>query len=420
MIAFYAPARGPPPASNRTSPETEERKVPKNKVVPIDEAMAHVKSGMSIAVGGFIGQGDPLTLIDYLKTMDVRDLTIYENDAGYRDRGTVELVNQGKVKKIVASHVGTTPEIGKAMNEGRLEVEATPQGTLAEMLRCGGAGLGGFLTPTGIGTIAEEGKQIIELGGRTYILVPSVKCDVAIVRAHRGDTWGNLIYRGTSRNFNVPAAMCADYVIAEVENLYTMGELDPEAIHTSGHLRRRRGARRHQLLHRSREAARGRGGGQVTWQATPRRSSRARAGRELKDGQIINLGIGLPTLIANYVPEGVDVVIQTENGGIGVGPAPAPGCEDRDRANAGNQPITLIPGGSYFDSATSFAMIRGGHVDSTFLGTLQVDEEGNIANWIVPGKPAGRHGRGDGPGHGRQDRPHRHRALRQRRQPPSS
>ena len=112
----------------------------------------------------------------------------------------------------------------------------------------------------------------------------------------------------------------------------------------------------------------------------------ARAGRELKDGQIINLGIGLPTLIANYVPEGVDVVIQTENGGIGVGPAPEPGCEDRDRANAGNQPITLVPGGSYFDSATSFAMIRGGHIDATFLGTLQVDEKGNIANWIVPGK----------------------------------
>jgi acetate CoA/acetoacetate CoA-transferase beta subunit len=112
----------------------------------------------------------------------------------------------------------------------------------------------------------------------------------------------------------------------------------------------------------------------------------ARAGQDLNDGQIINLGIGLPTLIANYVPEGVDVVIQTENGGIGVGPKPDPGCEDRDRANAGNQPITLVPGGSYFDSATSFAMIRGGHVDATFLGTLQVDEEGNIANWIVPGK----------------------------------
>ena len=102
---------------------------------------------MSIAIGGFIGQGDPLTLIDHLKTMDVRDLTVYENDAGYRERGTVELVKQGKVRKIVASHIGTTPEIGKAMNEGRLEVEATPQGTLAEMMRCGGAGLGGFSRP---------------------------------------------------------------------------------------------------------------------------------------------------------------------------------------------------------------------------------------------------------------------------------
>jgi acetate CoA/acetoacetate CoA-transferase beta subunit len=119
--------------------------------------------------------------------------------------------------------------------------------------------------------------------------------------------------------------------------------------------------------------------------ANAKQTIAARAGQDLKDGQIINLGIGLPTLIANYVPEGVDVVIQTENGAIGVGPAPGPGCEDRDRANAGNQPITLIPGGSYFDSFTSFGMIRGGHLDATFLGTLQVDEEGNIANWVVPG-----------------------------------
>ena len=208
--------------------------MPKNKVLPIEEAMSHIKSGMSIAVGGFIGQGDPLTLIDYMKTMDVKDLTIYENDAGYKERGVVELVKLGKIKKVVASHIGTTPEIGKAMNEGRLEVEATPQGTLAEMMRCGGAGLGGFLTPTGVGTIAEEGKQIVELDGRRYILVPALKCDIAIVRAHHGDTWGNLIYRGTSRNFNMPAAMCADYVIAEVENLYGLGELDPNQIHTSG------------------------------------------------------------------------------------------------------------------------------------------------------------------------------------------
>jgi acetate CoA/acetoacetate CoA-transferase alpha subunit len=208
--------------------------VPKNKVISVEESMSCVKSGMSIAIGGFIGQGDPLTLIDYLKTMDVDGLTIYENDAGFRDRGTVELVKQGKVKRIVASHVGTTPEVGKAMNEGRLEVVPTPQGTLAEMMRCGGAGLGGFLTPTGVGTVAEEGKQLIELQGRTYILVEALRVDVALIRAHSGDTWGNLVYRGTSRNFNVVAATCADYVIAEVEDLYTLGELDTNSIHTCG------------------------------------------------------------------------------------------------------------------------------------------------------------------------------------------
>jgi len=111
-----------------------------------------------------------------------------------------------------------------------------------------------------------------------------------------------------------------------------------------------------------------------------------RAGAELKDGEVINLGIGLPTLVANYVPEGVDVVIHTENGAVGVGPAPAPYCGDPDRANAGGQPITLGPGGSYFDACTSFAMIRGGHVDATFLGTLQVDGDGNIASYEIPGK----------------------------------
>jgi acetate CoA/acetoacetate CoA-transferase alpha subunit len=209
-------------------------KVPKNKVVPIEEAMSHIKSGMSIAVGGFIGQGDPLTLIDHLKTMDVHDLTIYENDAGFHERGVVELALQGKLKKIVASHVGTTPHIGRLMNEGKLEVEVVPQGTLAERMRAGGAGLGGFLTPTGVGTLYGESRRQMELNGRDFLLEEALRCDVAIIRAHAGDTWGNLIYRGTSRNFNVPAATCADFVIAEVENLYVLGELGPNAVHTPG------------------------------------------------------------------------------------------------------------------------------------------------------------------------------------------
>ncbi len=208
--------------------------MPKNKVISVEEAVSHIQSGMSIAIGGFIGQGDPLTLIDALKGRDVRDLTIYENDGGYRERGTVELIKQGKVKKLVASHVGTTPEVGRAMNAGELEVELNPQGTLAERLRCGGAGLGGFLTPTGVGTAVAEGKEHVEIDGRMYLLEKAVHCDVALVRAHSGDTWGNLMYRGTSRNFNEIAATCADYVIAEVEDLYCLGELHPEHIHTSG------------------------------------------------------------------------------------------------------------------------------------------------------------------------------------------
>ncbi len=186
----------------------------------------------------------------------------------------------------MASHIGTTPEIGKAMNEGRLEVEPTPQGTLAEMMRCGGAGLGGFLTPTGIGTVAEEGKSIVELNGRKYILVPSLKCDVAIIRAHAGDTWGNLIYRGTSRNFNVPAAMCADYVIAEVENLYTLGELDPKAHPHPRHLRGRGGALQHRVLRDP--------GGDVQWPVTPNWSSPPAPARSSRTGRSSTSASGSP------------------------------------------------------------------------------------------------------------------------------
>ena len=205
--------------------------MPKNKVVPIEEAMSHIRSGMSIAIGGFIGQGDPLTLIDHLKTMDVGDLTIYENDAGYRDRGTVELVKQGKVKKIVASHIGTTPEIGKAMNEGRLIVEVDAPGH---------AGRDDALRRRRPGRLPHthrhrhhRRRRQAGAGTRSQPAHPGAVGEHS-ARGHRRNI-GRPIYRGTSRNFNVPAATCADFVIAEVENLYTMGEMDPEGkIHTSG------------------------------------------------------------------------------------------------------------------------------------------------------------------------------------------
>jgi acetate CoA/acetoacetate CoA-transferase alpha subunit len=208
--------------------------MPKNKVVGLQEAISHIESGMTIAIGGFLSQGDPLTLMHGLKDSDVKDLTIYSCTAGFRDRGIVELVKAGKVRKIVTSHIGTTPDVVKAYLAGDLEVELVPQGTLAEQLRAGGAGLGGFLTPTGVGTVVENGKQKIELNGMTYLLEQAIRVDVAFVRAHDGDTWGNLRYRGTARNYNPECATCADYVIAEVEYLYDPGEVAPESVHTPG------------------------------------------------------------------------------------------------------------------------------------------------------------------------------------------
>ncbi len=208
--------------------------MPKNKVVSLEEAMSHIESGMTVAVGGFLSQGDPLTLIHGLKETDVKDLTIISCTGGFRDRGVVELVKLGKVRKLIASHIGTTPDVVKAYHAGEIEVELRPQGTLAEQMRSGGAGLGGFLTPTGLGTVVAEGKQHIKVNGRTYLLEEAVRADVALVRAHDGDTWGNLRYRGTASNYNPVCAVCADYTIAEVEYLYSPGEIAPESVQTPG------------------------------------------------------------------------------------------------------------------------------------------------------------------------------------------
>jgi acetate CoA/acetoacetate CoA-transferase alpha subunit len=151
-----------------------------------------------------------------------------------RDRGIVELVKAGKVRRLVTSHIGTTPDIARAMHDGLIEVELVPQGTLAEQLRCGGSGLGGFLTPTGLGTAVADGKPHVEVKGVTYLLEEAVRTDVALVRAHTGDFWGNLRYRGTAANYNPFCATCADYTIAEVEFLCGIGEIGPENVHTSG------------------------------------------------------------------------------------------------------------------------------------------------------------------------------------------
>ena len=202
------------------------------KLLSIAEAASKVQDGMSIMIGGFLGHGTPEQLIDELVKKNVKDLTIIVNDTGFPERGCGKLITNRQIKKVIVSHVGTNPNTGTQMNAGELEVEFSPQGTLAERIRCGGSGLGGVLTPTGIGTIVAEGKDIITIDGKDYLLEKPIRADIALLKANTADKMGNLIYRGTSQNFNSLMAMAADLVIAEVDEVVETGDLAPEAVHT--------------------------------------------------------------------------------------------------------------------------------------------------------------------------------------------
>ena len=204
------------------------------KLVSVEEAINHIEDGMTIMVGGFLGCGTPHKLVDALVKKGVKDLTLICNDTAYEDFGVGKLVVNKQIKKLIASHIGTNRETGNQMNAGEIEVVLVPQGTLAEQIRAGGAGLGGFLTPTGLGTVVEEGKRRIEVDGKTYLLELPLRADVALIIGHKVDKNGNIVYRGAARNFNTLMATAADMVIVEAENLVEVGEIDPNNVVTPG------------------------------------------------------------------------------------------------------------------------------------------------------------------------------------------
>lgn len=205
-----------------------------NKIISIDEAISHIKDGMTIMVGGFLGCGSPHRLVDALVEKGVKDLTLICNDSGFTDIGVGKLVVNKQIKKLIASHVGTNRETGNQMNSGEMEVILVPQGTLAEQVRAGGSGLGGFLTPTGVGTIVEEGKEKMVIDGKTYLLEMPLRADVALIAGETVDKFGNVVYYGATRNFNTLMATAADTVIIEAEKVVEVGELDPNDVVTSG------------------------------------------------------------------------------------------------------------------------------------------------------------------------------------------
>jgi len=192
------------------------------------------KDGMSILFGGFMAVGTPDGIVREILDSGVKDLTVIGNDTAGPDSGIGILVSNRRVRKVIASHIGTNAETGRQMIAGELEVELVPQGTLAERIRCGGAGLGGVLTPTGVGTIVEDGKMKLNFDGIDYLVERPLRADLAILKAHRADEKGNLVYQRAARNFNPLMALAADFVVAEVDEIVEAGEIDPELVTTPG------------------------------------------------------------------------------------------------------------------------------------------------------------------------------------------
>lgn len=204
------------------------------QIVTPEQAVAGIQSGATLMIGGFLVAGFANAVCQAVVDSSAQDLTVICNDPGTGTMPSNELVRLGRVKKLITSYIGRSPHSYEMMNAGTLDVELVPQGTLAERIRMGGAGLGGFLTPTGVGTVAQEGKEVLQVNGQTYLLELPLKADVAIIRAKRADRNGNLQFHGTARNMNPMMATAAAYVICEVEEIVDVGAMAPDTVEVPG------------------------------------------------------------------------------------------------------------------------------------------------------------------------------------------
>lgn len=375
-----------------------------------EEAVADIPAGAFLAVGGFGNSGVPENLLAALSNRrEVTGLTVASNNCAVDGYGLDKLLIHRQIKKVIASYVGENDNFEKQYNHGDLELEITPQGTLAEKFRSGGAGIPAFYTPAGYGTVVSDGgfpvlydktdhskvvklsepKETREFNGIKYVLESAIVADYSLVKAWKADTLGNLVYRGSAMNFNPMIATCGKVTIAEVEEIVEAGSIPPSQVHTPSVYVHRliKGERFLKPIERltlnTGKALQIPGKGEV--QAMRERIIR-RAALELRDGMFVNLGIGMPTLVPNFVSPSMKLFLQSENGILGMGPYPVPGKEDPDLINAGKETVTMLPGASLFSSSDSFAMIRSGHINISILGALQVAKNGDLANWIVPKK----------------------------------
>lgn len=354
-------------------------------VISAEQAASLVKDGDYIFGGGFGMTGNPVHLLHALAKTATKNLTYIGNNVGEPNLGGGKLLLNGQIKKMIGSFFTSNPDAVKAAQSGTTAYELLPQGTLAEAIRAGGAGIGGFYSPTSAGTVIAKDKEVKLIDGKLFVFEKALHANIAFIRAWKADTAGNLTYRMTEQNFNKAMATAADLVVAEVEHIVPVGDIEPENIHTPGcyvdYL-----VQAHITLEDLGSSASVKNSAKKVDEA--RMNMARRAFKELKKGDVVNLGIGIPTLVADLIKPEDGIILHTENGMLGVGPAPEGegGAMDYP-VNAGKVPVTALKGSSYFDSADSFAMIRGGHVDVAIMGGLEVDEQANLANWAVPGKP---------------------------------